>query len=130
MGVSAVHGGGAGQVVVEWTMSADVDSYEVTYSEIGGTAMTDSMDATSPHIITGLMAQTEYEVCVIAVVGSDKSVPACDVATTSRYLLTFDLRQFTGPQRTDEREYRDLGPHSARYDKRCAARFGFRISIA
>ena len=104
MGVSAVHGGGAGQVVVEWTMSADVDSYEVTYSEIGGTAMTDSMDATSPHIITGLMAQTEYEVCVIAVVGSDKSVPACDVATTSRYLLTFDLRQFTGPQRTDSED--------------------------
>ena len=96
MGVSAVHGGGAGQVVVEWTTSAGVDSYEVTYSEIGGTAMTDSMDAMSPHTITGLMAQTPYEVCVIAVVGSDKSVPACDVATTSRYLLTFDLRQFTG----------------------------------
>ena len=102
MGVSAVHGGGAGQVVVEWTTSADVDSYEVTYSEIGGTAMTDSMDATSPHIITGLMAQTVYEVCVIAVVGSDKSVPACDTATTSRYLLTFDLRQFGSPNRTDE----------------------------
>ena len=78
MGVSAVHGGGAGQVVVEWTMSADVDSYEVTYSEIGGTAMTDSMDAMSPHTITGLMAQTVYEVCVIAVVGSDRSAPACD----------------------------------------------------
>ena len=104
MGVSAVHGGGAGQVVVEWTMSADVDPYEVTYSEIGGTAMTDSMDAMSPHTITGLMAQTAYEICVIAVVGSDKSAPACDVATTSRYLLTFDLRQFTGPQRTDSED--------------------------
>ena len=101
MGVSAVHGGGAGQVIVEWTTSADVDSHEVTYSEIGGTAMTDSMNAMSPHAITGLTAQTAYEVCVIAVVGSDKSAPACDVATTSRYLLTFDLRQFTGPQRTD-----------------------------
>ena len=102
MGVSAVHGGGAGQVVVEWTMSADVDSYEVTYREIGGTVMTDSMDAVSPHTITGLMAQTEYVVCVIAVVGSDRSTPACDVATTSRYLLTFDLRQFSSPNRTDE----------------------------
>ena len=102
MGVSAVHGGGAGQVVVEWTTSAGVDSYEVTYSEIGGTAMTDSMDAMSPHTITGLMAQTPYEVCVIAVVGSDKSVPACDVATTSRYLLTFDLRQFGIPNRNDD----------------------------
>ena len=104
VGVSAVHGGGAGQVVVEWTMSADVDSYEVTYRAIGGTVMTDSMDAMSPHTITGLMAQTEYEVCVIAVVGSDRSAPACDVATTSRYLLTFDLRQFTGPQRTDSQD--------------------------
>ena len=89
-------------MVVEWTTSADVDSYEVTYSEIGGTAMTDSMDAMSPHTITGLMAQTPYEVCVIAVVGSDKSVPACDVATTSRYLLTFDLRQFGIPKRNDD----------------------------
>ena len=102
VGVSAVHGGGAGQVVVEWTMSADVVSYGVTYREIGGTVMTDSMDAMSPHIITGLMAQTVYEVCVIAVVGSDRSAPACDTATTSRYLLTFDLRQFGSPNRTDE----------------------------
>ena len=101
-GVSAAHGGGAGQVVVEWTTSEDVDSYEVTYRVPGGTIMTDSTDATSPHTIDGLMAQTEYKVCVIAVVDDDKSAPACDIATTSRYLLTFDLRQFGSPNRTDE----------------------------
>ena len=102
MGVSAAHGGGAGQVVVEWTMSEDVDSYEVTYRVPGGTIMTDSTDATSPHTIDGLMAQTEYEVCVIAVVDGDKSAPACDTATTSRYRLTFDQRQFGSPVRTDD----------------------------
>jgi hypothetical protein len=101
-GVSAAHGGGAGQVVVEWTTSADVDSYEVTYRVPGGTIMTDSTDATSPHTIDGLMAQTEYEVCVIAVVDGDKSAPACDTATTSRYRLTFDQRQFGSPVRTDD----------------------------
>ena len=104
MGVAAVHGGQAGQVVVEWIESMDVDSYEVTYREVGGTVMADSTDATSPHTISGLMAQTEYEVCVIAVVGSDRSVPACDTATTSRYLLTFDQRQFTGPDRADPQD--------------------------
>ena len=104
MGVSVGHGGGAGQVVVEWTMSADVDSYEVTYRVPGGTIMTDSTDAMSPHTITGLMAQTAYEVCVIAVVDGDKSAPACDSVTTSRYLLTFDLRQFGSPNRMTDKQ--------------------------
>ncbi len=100
-GVSAAHSGEAGQVVVKWTMSDDVDSYEVTYRVPGGAITRDSQDATSPHTITGLMAQTEYEVCVIAVVGSERSAPACDTATTSRYLLTFD-QYIADPDRTDK----------------------------
>ena len=102
-GVAAAHGGQAGQVVVEWTELDDVDSYTVTYRDTSGTTVTrDSADATSPHTISGLMAQTAYEVCVIAVVGGNQSAPACDTATTSRYELTFDQRQFGSPQRSDD----------------------------
>ena len=66
-------------MVVEWTELDDVDSYTVTYLEAGGTIpTTHRTDATSPHTISGLMAQTAYQVCVIAVVGGNQSAPACD----------------------------------------------------
>ena len=103
------HGGEAQQVSVNWDAVTDAHEYIVEYrlcrAEPCGGDFTTTVVAppTTSAVITGLTAGVQYQV-QLTVKNTAGTVLArsSSLVAASRYLLTFDLRQFGIPNRNDD----------------------------
>ena len=69
---------------VSWTQEGNVTSWDVNYREAGATAWSTVTTSSNPHTLTGLAAETAYEVQVIAnCIDGETSAPSSTVTFTT-----------------------------------------------